>query len=109
MPHLNGLKQRGKHTSLIDLAAKAIKSISSLPEINGISPGFISTGINRKNNIPTLKITNGQGYILLTAIQKNSKQEIKIYTNNFQQIKLALIKWTKENRYILRFKNQDKK
>ena len=109
MSHLNGVKQRGKHTSLIHLAAEAIKSISSLPEVKGISPGFISTGINRKNNIPTIKITNGQGYILLTAIQKNSKQEIKIFTNNSQAIKSALLKWAKANRYTLRFQDQDKK
>lgn len=77
--HINGGKQRGSHTTIIPAAENLVKTAERLPEVTGISPGFITTGIHsRQTRVKYKKIQAG---LEVTAIGTTSKQVIYIYTN----------------------------
>ena len=90
MKHRDGGKIRGKHTTLIDLAARVVDVADELPLVTGISAGYIQSGKAVSGGTRKVKIGEGRGSILLTVRQSRSVQEIRIFSLDVRETKLAL-------------------
>ena len=90
MTHRDGGKFRGKHTTLIDLAARVVDIADELPQVTGISAGYIQSGNAVSGGTRKVKIGEGRGSILLTVRQSRSVQEIRVFSSDMQKTKLAL-------------------
>ena len=90
MKHRDGGKFKGKHTTLIDLAAKVVDIADELPKVTGISAGYIQSGNAVSGGTRKVKIGEGKGSILLTVRQSRSVQEIRVFSPDVEKTRLAL-------------------
>ena len=100
--------KRGTHTTLIELARPICETIKKIPGIEGISPGYIVNGTARSNT-QRVKITEGDGCILLTFRSVRSVQEVRVYSNDHQSHKLAISKLIRNQKIAICFAEADKK
>lgn len=82
--HIAGAKHRGNHTTIIPAAEELVRSAERLPEVFGISPGFITTGIHAKQF--RIKFKKNQAGLEVTVIGITSKQIILIYTHSPERV-----------------------
>lgn len=90
MPHRDGKKFGGGHTTCIDLAAEVADIAEACEEVTKISLGFIQCGKGVAGGTRKVKIGDMTGGILVTVRQSKSVQEIRIFTTQMQATKLAM-------------------
>ena len=90
MPHRDGKKFGGNHTTCIDLAAEVADIAVACKKVTKISLGFIRCGGGVAGGTRKVKIGNMTGGILVIVRQSKSVQEIRIFTTDAQATKLAL-------------------
>lgn len=94
--HRSGGKFCGSHTTLIDTAIVVADEAARQPEVTGVSPGLIKPGLNPANGQRRVKISEEKGAILLQIRNNTSQQTVRIYSNNFQQTKMALARYVRD-------------
>ncbi len=82
-------KLGGDHSTVIEAAWRFLPEITKEESITKISPGFITAGKNSTGR-SSAKITDDNGYILLSVRGASSFQEIRVFANNYQKAKLAI-------------------
>jgi len=90
MPHRNGEKFGGNHTTFIDLAAELVDIAVSRPEVNTISAGVIQGGQGVAGGDRRVKFCDTRGGILLKVRQSRSVQEVRIITTDPRATMVAL-------------------
>lgn len=81
--HVDGKKKKGKHTTIIDAAIRPVAIAKKMPEITGVAPGFIKTGLSSTRGGPSIiKIRSERTCILLCVRGNTSVQEIRLYSSN---------------------------
>lgn len=80
-----GGKFGGGHTTVIPAAGIIADIAEACPVVTKISVGFIKAGLPNVQGARRLKITVGDGGILLTVRDNTSQQEVRIYTSDVQQ------------------------
>ena len=90
MPHRNGKKFGGNHTTFIDLAADLVDIAVSRPEVNTISAGIIQSGQGVAGGDRRVKFCDTKGGILLKVRQSRSVQDVWVITTDPQTTKIAL-------------------
>lgn len=90
MPHRNGKKFRGTHTTYSDLAARVADIAVRLKEVRGVSPGLLQNGKGSSGGTQKVKFANMQGFLLLTVRQASSVQELRVYCSDMQTTSTAL-------------------
>ncbi len=76
-----GGKYTGNHTTLVPLAASACDFAHQCAAVTKISPGFIKAGLGSTGK-RRVKITEQNGYLLLSIRDTSSHQEVHIYTTD---------------------------
>lgn len=90
MPHRNGEKFRGTHTTYSDLAARVADIAVRLEEVKGVSPGVLQNGTGSSGGTQKVKFCDMQGFLLLTVRQSSSVQELRVYCSDIQMTRTAL-------------------
>jgi hypothetical protein len=101
----SGGKFSGNHTTLIPAACTVADVAHACPHVTKISPGFIKAGLRSVKGQRRVKITDDGRSILLAIRDNASQQEIRIFTNNIQEAKLAIAQGTRNNGLAISFKN----
>lgn len=87
--HLAGGKYTGSHTTVIPTARIVCDIANACPDVQKISLGFIKTGL-KANGVQSVKIIDDNGNILLVVKGNTSAQQIRVYTSNIHNAKLAI-------------------
>lgn len=97
---------RGDHGTATDLAAKMASYAKSLEGVLGVSPGYLMVIHGRTGTTWVVKIINEGGCLLVICLQKASKQEIRVYTQNGarQAVLESLSRYVRNSGWELRFK-----
>ncbi len=102
-------KISSNHTSLIEPAVKLIHTLIGHEDIRRVTPGRIQSNIKRRSGEIRVKIALINGGVLLTVVGNKAVQEVRIYTNNQQEImEFAAITARSEGFHIL-FSEHDKR
>ncbi len=97
MPHRDGGKFGGNHTTFIELAADLVDIAATRPEVNTISAGIIHGGQGVAGGGRRVKFVNTKGGILLKVRQSRSVQEVWLITTDPQATMFALARATLNN------------
>src|SRR5579864_9466746 len=92
----SGEKFGGDHSTFTDLGVSIADMLVKLPEVSKVSPGFIGGRIGSGRGRTHVKIIDEAGCIKLMCKQSGSSQEVRVYTNNPQNVKLSLAKWLRD-------------
>ena len=76
--HIGGDKKRGKHTTVIPAAEDLIRQALRLPQVTGISAGFIQSGIHTRQARTKFKIVPAG--LEVVVLGTTSKQTIYLFT-----------------------------
>ncbi len=90
MPHRDGKKFGGNHTTFIELAADLVDIAVTRPEVNTISAGLIQGGQGVSGGGRRVKFCNTKGGILMKVRQSRSVQEVWIITTDPQATMFVL-------------------
>jgi hypothetical protein len=82
-------KLRGPHSTVIEAAWRFLPQVLRDPSITGISPGFITAG-KRSSGRSSIKISDEDGWLLLSVRGGTAHQELRIFTSDAQTAKLAI-------------------
>jgi len=90
--HRQGGKITSKHTSTIESVAVLVDYLESKEEISKIALGIISTPkTSRKSATKAIKIIQEPAGLLIRITQKNTIQELRVYTDDKDAV-IGLIK-----------------
>jgi hypothetical protein len=96
--HKQGGKITGSHTTVIPAAEKLIDFLQKQKIVNKISIGFIKHGIrNGRHSIKIMQMNSG---LLLKIRGSASIQEIRVYTNKEDELKVNIEQFAKMNKYL---------
>ncbi|MFW5704059.1 MAG: DUF2103 domain-containing protein [Patescibacteria group bacterium] len=98
MGKLKGAKIASSHSAVIDAALPITDELRNWSQVTKISPGII-IAVRRRSSERVCKITYTQGCMLLTVLQKSSKQEIRIYSRNLAEVERLLIQFLQQKNY----------
>ncbi len=104
MPARDGKGYGGDHTTLIDLAAEACDLAHKLSGVKKISPGVILVGKAKAGGSRRVRFSDMQGGFLLTVRQAHSVQEVRVYADNVQEVRLALCRSLRNNGIPISFR-----
>jgi hypothetical protein len=90
MPHRDGKKSRGTHTTCSDLSARVHDIAVRLHEVTGVALGVLQSGTGVSGGSQKVKIGDMKGGMILTVRQSRSVQEVRVYSTNVQAARLAL-------------------
>lgn len=90
MPHRNGKKFGGEHTTYIELAAQLADIAVRLPEVKNISAGIVQGGKGVAGGDRRIKFCDMVGGLLCKVRQSRSVQEVRILTTDPGATRLAL-------------------
>ena len=90
MPHRDGKKFLGTHTTYTDLAVRVADIAVRLPDVRGVSPGVVKNGSGTSGGSQRVKFADMQGFILLTVRQSSTVQEVRVFCTNMQTTRTAL-------------------
>lgn len=93
--HRQGGKIKGRHTTIIPAAEKIVDTLSKNPTVKKISVGFIKHGI--KSGKHAIKVSEMESGLLLKIRGTASIQEIRVYTNEKENIKDTLKNYSEKN------------
>ena len=107
MPHRDGKKFRGTHTTYSDLAARVADIAVRLQGVEGISPGVLQSGAGVAGGIQKVKFGDMPqgGGLVLTVRQSRSVQELRVYCNDLQSTRLALARALRDERIPIAFRH----
>lgn len=103
MPHRNGGKFRGTHTTCSDFAARVADIAVRLTEVKGISLGLLQNGTGSSGGTQKVKFCDMQGFLLLTVRQSSSVQELRVYCSNIQTTRTALARALRDQNISISF------
>jgi len=104
MPHRQGGKITGSHTTVIDLGGRMVDFLQVLQCVSKISLGPIVTlNGSRRSGKWVVKVIDETHCILLTMTQSGTVQDIRFYTDMPQVAKLATARFIRESGWELRF------
>lgn len=69
---------RGRHTTFIDFAAKAVKLIGKKIPDATFSAGRITSGIDAKSR--KISLSPMPGFVVMTVIMGHTKQEVRVFS-----------------------------
>ena len=78
--HFDGSKRRGGHTTIISAVEEFVRAAERLPEVKGISPGFIDP--KAKSKKPRITVKQIPAGLNVKAFGNNSKQELIVFTSS---------------------------
>ena len=78
----------GRHTTVIDAAAKVVDYLLKMPEVNNVIAGHIKSGISPAQQ--RIKIKQTSGYLSIMVRGGASIQEIKVFSQNLAQLQKDL-------------------
>jgi len=90
MPHRDGGKFGGNHTTFIELAADFADVAAKCPEVNTISAGVIQGGQGVAGGERRVKFCNTKSGLLLKVRQSRSVQEVRIISSDPQRTTMVL-------------------
>lgn len=90
MPHRDGKKFLGTHTTYTDLAARVADVAVRLADVRGVSPGVVKNGSGTSGGSQRVKFADMPGFLLLTVRQSSSVQELRVYCSDIQTTRTAL-------------------
>ena len=105
MPHRDGGKSRGTHTTCSDLSARVWDIAIKIQGVEGISLGVLESGKGVTGGSQKVKIGNMTGGILLTVRQSRSVQDIRIFSHDVQRARLALARALRDERIPIAFRH----
>ena len=88
--HRSGGKMGGRHTTIIDAAAKVVDFLLKQDEVSNVIAGHIKSGIGAAPQ--RIKIKKLAGCLSVIVRGGASIQEIKVFSQNLDQIKKELEK-----------------
>jgi len=94
MPHRDGGKFGGNHTTFIELAADLVDIAATRPEVSTISAGIIHGGQGVAGGDRRVKFCDTKGGILLKVRQSRSVQEVRIITTDPRATMMVLARAT---------------
>ena len=106
MPHKQGGKVTGSHTTVSDLSALVVDFLDKCASVSKISIGVITNEAQANGSIWTVKIVDETGCVMVRTTQKSTDQTIRFYTDGLeerQKAKLALARFVRNNGWVLRF------
>ena len=93
--HRQGGKVQGRHTTIIPAAEKIVDTLSKNPDVKKITAGFIKHGI--KSGKHAIKVSEMESGLLLKIRGTASIQEIRIYTNEKEEVTDSLKTYSEKN------------
>ena len=102
MAHRGGGKVTSSHTTLIEAAEPIIKKLEVFPEVKKVTLGPIEQ-VRRASGIRVVKITDDASCVRLTITQKATVQLLFVYTEDRQETKLAIARFSRDEGYQIRF------
>lgn len=103
MPHRNGEKFRGTHTTYTDLAARVADIAVRIADVKGVSPGVLQNGSGASGGAQKVKFADMHGFLLLTVRQASSVQELRVYCSNIQKTRTALARALRDEHIPIAF------
>jgi hypothetical protein len=101
----SGGKYGGNHTTMIPAACTVADITHACPYVKRISPGYIKAGLRSASGHRRVKITDDGQSILLSVRDNTSQQEIRVYTKNIQETKLAIARGARNAGLAVSFKS----
>ena len=105
MPHRDGKKSRGTHTTCSDLSARVHDIAVRIQEVTGVSLGILESGKGVSGGSQKVKIGDMKGGLLLTVRQSRSVQEVRVYSTNVQAARLALARALRDEDIPIAFRH----
>lgn len=106
MPHRNGKKFCGTHTTYNDLSAKVADIAIHLDDVKKISPGVLSKCGGTSCGTQRVKFTDHEAFIVLTVRQSGSVQELRVYwTHDIQTTRTALARALRDHQIPIAFRH----
>ena len=91
-----GGKYSGSHTTVIPAAATICDIAEKCPSVKNIVLGFIKSGLRCARGNKRVKIDDKDGAVLLSVRDNISHQEIFVYANDLQEVKLVVAKGARD-------------
>jgi hypothetical protein len=85
-----GGKFGGGHTTVIPAAAIIADLAEECAYVTKISVGFIKSGLKPTKGLRRIKITEGEGSLLIAVRDNISHQELRIYVSDISKAKHAI-------------------
>ncbi len=104
----SGGKYNGNHTTFIPAAVLVADIANKCSYVTKISAGFITPGLKSISDHRRVKITDGEGSILLQVRDTASRQEIRVWATNVHEAKLAIAKGARNAGLGISFMNNPK-
>jgi len=104
----SGGKFGGSHTTLTDAAIIVADIVVRLPNVEKISPGYISSGLKPTSGGRRVKIENRGSNILLSIRGTITLQEVSVFTGDVQETMLAIAKGARDKGFHISFGNNKK-
>ena len=82
-----GGKYGGSHTTVVPAAGIIADIAHTCPYVTKISVGFIKSGLRTTKGLRRVKITVGEGSLLVSVRDNISHQELRIYTKDTESTK----------------------
>ena len=98
-------KLGGSHSTVIEAAWRFLPEVLKEESITKISPGFITAGKGSTGR-NSVKITDGNGCILISVRGSSSHQEIRIFADDHQRAKLAIARASRNAQFHISFGNK---
>jgi hypothetical protein len=105
MPHRDGKKFRGTHTTYTDLAAKVADIAVRVFGVKGVSPGVLHNGAGSSCGTQKVKFTDHEGFILLAVRQSGSTQELRVFCKDMQMTRTALARALRDHDIPIAFRH----
>jgi len=105
MPHRNGKKSCGTHTTCSDLSARVHDIAARIQKVTGISLGVLQSGRGITGGSQRVKIGEMTGGLLLTVRQSRSVQEVRVYSTDVQATRLALARALRDEDIPISFRH----
>lgn len=103
--HRSGGKYAGRHTTIIPAAESICDALHAHPAVKRISLGLIKSG-QRGSGIPTLKIIDQKGCILLVVKGNATSQHVRVYIENNDAATLFITEAAQEKGFLVNIRER---
>lgn len=107
MPHRQGKKVSGKHTTLTDFASDVVDIVAKLPSVKKISNGIINPGKSSRSGIRRVRISQQTGGIHLSVRQATSVQTLHVFCEDGQTTVVAIARALRNADIKIHFRNAE--